>query len=168
MATASGSSVRADLETLFGAAVGTAFAAFPDVAAAPAMIAACNNSTNGDYQCNNAMPLFGRLKGREGAPKAPRDVATALLAALPPNGVVASSSIAGPGFINLRVGGEYLAQRVNNMLEHGMGVWAPPLPVRRGGGRGGAPSNEGRAARSQRLLAPGAERARACAREHQG
>lgn len=31
--------------------------------------------------------LFGKLKGKEGAPKAPRDVANALIAALPANEV---------------------------------------------------------------------------------
>ncbi|GBF91032.1 hypothetical protein Rsub_03887 [Raphidocelis subcapitata] len=125
MATAAGNSVKADLEALFRAAIGAAFPALPD---AEPMVAACNNSANGDYQCNNAMPLFGRLKGKEGAPKAPRDVATAILAALPENGVLASTSLAGPGFINIRVAGDYVATRINNMLQNGMGVWAPPLP----------------------------------------
>ena len=131
MATTSGSTVLSDLETLFSAAIGGAFAAFPDVASAPPMIAACNNASNGDYQCNNAMPLFGKLKGREGAPKAPRDIAQAILGALPANGLLASTSLAGPGFINLRIAGGYVGDRVNNMLEKGMDVWAPPLPVRR-------------------------------------
>jgi arginyl-tRNA synthetase len=140
MATASGSSPRADLEALFRAALA---AAFPDAPDAQPMIAACNNAANGDYQCNNAMPLFGRLKGKPGAPKAPRDVATAILAAVPANGVLAETSLAGPGFINLRLKQDYLSGRINNMLEHGMGVWAPSLPV-----------GEARAARAGHSLRP--------------
>jgi len=130
----SGSSVRADLETLFRAAIASAFAAFPDAKDSPAMIAACNNAANGDYQCNNAMALFAKLKGKEGAPKSPRDVAQAILAALPANGVLADTSLAGPGFINCRLTPDYLSNRINNMLEHGMTVWAPPLPVSGCGG----------------------------------
>lgn len=126
MATAAGTSVRADLETLFGAAIS---AAFPDLTDAAPMIAACNNTANGDYQCNNAMPLFGKLKGKEGAPKSPRDVALAIVNALPQNGVLSNTSLAGPGFINCRLSAGYLSERINAMLERGMGIWAPPLPV---------------------------------------
>ena len=131
MATADHTSMRGDVEALFRGAIA---AAFPDLQGVEPMIAACNNAANGDYQCNNAMPLFGRLKGKEGAPKAPRDVASAILAALPANGVLADTSLAGPGFINLRLSGDYVAGRINHMLEAGMEAWAPPLPVR---GRGG-------------------------------
>jgi arginyl-tRNA synthetase len=130
MATATGSSVLTDLEALFGAALAAAFPDVPPADAKPA-IAVCNNAANGDYQCNNAMALFGRMKGKEGAPKSPRDVAAAIVAALPSNGVLAAPpTLAGPGFINIRVSADYLSRRINNMMEHGMGVWAPPLPVR--------------------------------------
>ena len=69
MAQAEGSaavSVRDELTDLFKAALASAF---PGVDETP-LIAGCNNAKNGDYQCNNAMGLFGKLKGTEGAPKA--------------------------------------------------------------------------------------------------
>ncbi|KIZ07760.1 hypothetical protein MNEG_0179, partial [Monoraphidium neglectum] len=125
MATATGTSVRTDLEALFGEAIAAAFPNSPDKAP---LIAACNNAANGDYQCNNAMPLFGKMKGLEGAPKNPRAAAEGILAALPPNGLLSATSLAGPGFINCRVSPSYLADRVNNMLLHGTNVWAPSLP----------------------------------------
>jgi hypothetical protein len=69
-------------------------AAYPDAVAswqvAPA-VAVCGNPAFGDYQCNNAMPLFQRLKAA-GAPAAsPRAVAEALLAALPASPMVAAT-----------------------------------------------------------------------------
>ncbi|KAI8475928.1 MAG: tRNA synthetases class I (R)-domain-containing protein [Monoraphidium minutum] len=128
MATASGTSVLSDLEALFGAAITAAFPGAADAGAGAALVAQCNNASNGDYQCNNAMPLFGKMKGRDGAPKNPRAAAEAILAALPANGMVSGTSLAGPGFINVRVSPDYLSDRINNMLDKGMGVWAPALP----------------------------------------
>jgi hypothetical protein len=37
--------------------------AYPDVTDEP-IVAACNNAKFGDYQCNNAMQLFAKLKGK--------------------------------------------------------------------------------------------------------
>ena len=120
-------SIREELSDLFKAALASAFPGVEE----PPMIAACNNAKNGDYQCNNAMGLFGKLKGKEGAPKAPRDVATAILAALPPNDAVDGTSLAGPGFINLRLSPAYLASRVSRMLAQGINIWAPRLAGQR-------------------------------------
>ena len=55
-------------------------------------VAVCGNAAFGDYQCNNAMPLFQRLKAA-GAPGAanPRAVAERLLASLPPSPAVAAT-----------------------------------------------------------------------------
>ena len=39
--------------------------AYPDLSV-PALIAPTNQPEHGDYQCNNAMSLFGRLKGKVG------------------------------------------------------------------------------------------------------
>ena len=48
------------LELLFQSAIAKAF---PDVSV-PVLVAATNQPEHGDYQCNNAMSLFGRLKGK--------------------------------------------------------------------------------------------------------
>jgi len=113
----------------------------------------------GDYQCNNAMALFGKLKGKEGAPKSPRDVAAAVLAALPADALpatgadaagkqsalIAETSVAGPGFINVRLGTDFVAQRVLRMLREGLGPFAPPLPCAGGydGSGGGEDGSKG-------------------------
>ena len=97
--------LRGELQGLFKSALSTAF---PAVDEQP-LVAACNNTTHGDYQCNNAMSLFGKLKGKEGAPKNPREVATAILNGVPENNVIQETSLAGPGFINIRLGNAYLA-----------------------------------------------------------
>lgn len=59
------------------------------------------------------MPLFAKIKGKEGAPKAPKAVAEALIAALPPNELIVGTSIAGPGFINLKISPAYLAKKIS-------------------------------------------------------
>ncbi len=115
-------SVRGELSELFRTSLTVSFPA----ANAEPIIAACNNAKNGDYQCNNAMTLFGKLKGTPSAPKAPRDVANAILGAMPPNELVAETSLAGPGFINVRVRSSYLAKRIQGMLTAGLASWAPP------------------------------------------
>jgi arginyl-tRNA synthetase len=95
---------------------------------APA-VAVCGNPAFGDYQCNNAMPLFQRLKAAGGAGAAsPRAVAEKLLAALPASPMVAATSIAGPGFINVTLSRPWLAQRLGGLLTHGAGSLAPPVP----------------------------------------
>lgn len=121
-------SLRSELQALFKTAIQTAY---PSMADDLPLVAACGNTKNGDYQCNNAMALFGRLKGKEGAPRAPRDAAIALVAALPPNELIESTSLAGPGFINIRLNYAYLAKRVNRMLKEGMAGSAPSLEGKR-------------------------------------
>lgn len=126
--TANGTTLRNELRGLFRAALGTAF---PAAADEEPLIAVCGQPRFGDYQCNNAMPLFGKLKGSEGAPKAPRDIATALVAALPAGSLVSGTSLAGPGFINISISDDALAGRVNRLLREGVGIMAPPLRYKR-------------------------------------
>ena len=56
-------SIRAELARLFTDSIA---AALPAAAGEAAAVAACNNAAHGDYQCNNAMALFGKLKGKVG------------------------------------------------------------------------------------------------------
>ena len=56
-------SVRADLTAAFRGALRSAY---PAIEVEP-VVSATNNAQHGDYQCNNAMQLFGRLKGKAGA-----------------------------------------------------------------------------------------------------
>ena len=59
----------------------------------------------GDYQFNGAMALAKALK------KNPREIAATIVEHLDLSGIVSKAEIAGPGFINLWLKGEYLAQR---------------------------------------------------------
>ncbi len=64
----------------------------------------------GDYQANCAMPVGKRL-GRN-----PRQVAESLVAALDVADLCEPATIAGPGFINLRLQDTWLADRLQEML----------------------------------------------------
>ena len=64
----------------------------------------------GDFQANFAMPLGKRLG------KAPRDVAADVVAHLDYADFLEQPEIAGPGFINLRVKPEYLADLVQKEI----------------------------------------------------
>lgn len=68
---------------------------------------------------------------QEGAPKNPRAVAEAILANLAPSPLISETSLAGPGFINVRVSLDWLGDHVRAMLNDGVGTWAPKLPYGR-------------------------------------
>lgn len=54
-------SMRQQLAAAFQTAIDTAF---PAMAGEPAIVVACNQPKFGDYQCNNAMALHGKMKGK--------------------------------------------------------------------------------------------------------
>jgi arginyl-tRNA synthetase len=84
----------------------------PDKAKVPdllAMIKPTANAENGDYQANCAMALAKALG------KKPQDVAKAIIAALPANDMLEEPTVAGPGFINLRLKPEFLAKAVREI-----------------------------------------------------
>ena len=68
---------------------------------------------HGDYSCPVAMQL-GRLLRRN-----PREIATELIAAIPPSEWLAQSEVAGAGFINLRVHPAAKQHLVRSVLEQG-------------------------------------------------
>lgn len=55
----------------------------------------------------------------------------AIQKALPESPMIASTSIAGPGFVNLKLSTEWMEQRLLNVLNDGMATWAPLLPYKR-------------------------------------
>jgi len=73
------------------------------------MIKPAANPEHGNYQANFAMPLAKAL-GRK-----PPDVAKGIAAKLPPNDVLEDPTVAGPGFINLRLKPAFLAQAVRQV-----------------------------------------------------
>ena len=87
---------RAELRRIFEAAIQ---AAYPSVSVAAA-VEPCAQAQHGDYQCNNAMALFGQLKkaGGQGVPKSPRAVAEAIVAQLADSTLIEKTSCA-PGCV---------------------------------------------------------------------
>ena len=83
-------------------------AAFGDEAAE--QDAAIHRSAHADYQADVALALARRLK------KSPRDVATALVAHLPADDVIASTAVSGPGFINITLQATAIEERLVRML----------------------------------------------------
>ncbi|QJW99528.1 arginine--tRNA ligase [Frigoriglobus tundricola] len=84
----------------------------PDKAKVPDYLNAIkpsSNADNGDYQANCAMAL-GKALGQK-----PQDVAKALVAHLPANDLLEEPTVAGPGFINLRLKSDFLAKAVQSI-----------------------------------------------------
>src|SRR5436190_17181145 len=74
-----------------------------------AMIRPAQNPEHGDYQANFAMPLAKLLKRK------PQEVAAEIVAKLPKNDRIESTTIAGPGFINIRLKNDWLAKQAQVM-----------------------------------------------------
>ena len=86
---------RAALAGLFRQA---ALTAFPDLASIQIEVERPKNPEHGDYAVTSALQLAKRLG------KKPRDIAEAIVKALPANQLIAGvPQIAGPGFINIRL-----------------------------------------------------------------
>lgn len=84
----------------------------PDRAALPALLNAIKpaaDAKNGDYQANCAMALAKQLNQK------PLDVAKAIIAKLPANDVIEEPTVAGPGFINIRLKTEFLARALRDI-----------------------------------------------------
>ncbi|TVU21743.1 hypothetical protein EJB05_31400, partial [Eragrostis curvula] len=85
----------------------------------------------GDYQCNNAMSLFARIRGTGTSYQNPIAVGQAIANNLPPSDIVESTSAAGPGYVNIVISSDWIAERIQSKLIHGIKTWAPKLPVKR-------------------------------------
>ena len=91
--------MKSDLERLLREALRTLVPAVLPEAVDPALVTVerAKDAQHGDFQSNIAMRLA------KGARKNPRELAQALVAALPPSPLVASAEVAGAGFINFRL-----------------------------------------------------------------
>ena len=87
------------------------------------MIRPAQDSRFGDYQANCAMPL-GKQLGRP-----PRDVAQQIVQALDVDDLCQPPEVAGPGFINLRLRDDWLAEQLQQLQsDPRLGVPATPSP----------------------------------------
>ena len=85
----------------------------PDNVAPPIQLSRTKDPSHGDFATNLAMMLA------KPAGKSPRDIATALVAALPDNNDIKDVQIAGPGFINFYQAGDAQTAVVSSILEQG-------------------------------------------------
>lgn len=74
------------------------------------LISPSQNEKFGDYQSNAAMSLAKQVAEKTGAKTNPRQVADAVKAKLAVDDLASEVSIAGPGFINVRIKPEFLAE----------------------------------------------------------
>lgn len=84
----------------------------PDRATLPALLNAIKpaaDAKNGDYQANCAMALAKALGQK------PPDVAKAIIAKLPPNDSIEEPTVAGPGFINVKLKPEFVARALRDI-----------------------------------------------------
>lgn len=98
-------------------------AAFPQVDNADPLITATKQTNLGDFQSNAAMPLAKRLGMK------PRDIAAGIVKHLSITDLaepVTDASIAGPGFINIRLRSDTLAGLVSAMDVPSLGITPPP------------------------------------------
>jgi len=110
-----GLSVKEHLQTLVGQALravylerGVEFPALP-----PIIIERTRDKAHGDFATNAAM-VYAKPAGMK-----PRDLATSMLASMPTSMHVDAVEIAGPGFINFRLGTRYLYDNLREVLAKG-------------------------------------------------
>ncbi|CAA0841172.1 Arginyl-tRNA synthetase- class Ic [Striga hermonthica] len=94
-------------------------------------IASCQNPKFGDYQCNNAMGLWSKVKAKGTQFKGPQPIGQAIMKNLPESEIIDSCSIAGAGFVNVVLSKQWIAKSIQKMLVDGIETWAPKLPVKR-------------------------------------
>ena len=98
----------------------------PDKAKLPDLLGSIKPATNtehGDYQANAAMAL-GKALGQK-----PHDLAKTIISRLPANDILEEPTVAGPGFINLRVKASFLAKAVQAIAtDPRLGVESTPKP----------------------------------------
>jgi arginyl-tRNA synthetase len=115
--------VLAELKSRFRPALESLVADSAKVTELLELIRPAQDQKFGDYQANFAMPL-GKVLG-----KPPRDVATQIVAAAKLDDLVQTPEVAGPGFINLRLRDEWVANALRMAAaEERLGVAAAKSP----------------------------------------
>ncbi|CAH8369997.1 unnamed protein product [Eruca vesicaria subsp. sativa] len=84
-----------------------------------------------DYQCDNVMSLWPRIKGKSTHIKSSLALGQAIVENLPTSEMVEACSVTAPGFINVTISTKWIAKSIENMLINGIETWAPTLSVKR-------------------------------------
>nr|DAD48601.1 TPA_asm: hypothetical protein HUJ06_018538 [Nelumbo nucifera] len=119
--------VKQQLSKLFEASLRTTV---PDELDVEPLVVPCTGKF-GDYQCNNAMSLYSRIKGKTTQFRGPPAIGQAIMKNLPPTKMIESCSVAGPGFVNVVLSTKWIAKSIQKMLIEGIETWAPRLRVKR-------------------------------------
>ena len=88
----------------------TAAFAAAGIADSPVVLQPTKNAEHGDFQINGVMGAAKKAKQN------PRELAQKVAEVLADNAVIESAEVAGPGFINLRLRPEFLAQNIQTAL----------------------------------------------------
>lgn len=99
-----------NIRTLLNERVSAAMAAAGIPAECQAHVAPAKKAGFGDYQANGAMAAAKTMK------QAPREVAAAIVEQLDLDGIADKVAIAGPGFINIHLSNQWLAESADDVL----------------------------------------------------
>ncbi len=102
--------IVAQLDSAFRAAIRAAFGIDADP-----LVAVAQNEKFGDYQANAAMGLAKQITEQSGQKKNPRAVAEQIKAKLALGNLAEEVTLAGPGFINVRLSSNWLATAASSL-----------------------------------------------------
>ncbi|KAK3229041.1 hypothetical protein Dsin_000922 [Dipteronia sinensis] len=119
--------IKQQLANLFDASIRETFPNEP--VTEPLVVA--SSTRHSDYQCNNAMGIFSKIQGKYVEYQNVASVGQAILRNLPESEMIESSSIGGPGFVNVVLSNNWIAENIQKMLVNGIETWAPRLHVRK-------------------------------------
>ena len=112
-----------ELRSLFAPVLAESIPDRADLSATLAMIKPTVDPKHGDYQANFAMGLAKKL-GRK-----PQEIAADIVARIPANPIVDALTVAGPGFINIRLKDSWIAERTRIMAgDERLGVAPTVVP----------------------------------------
>jgi arginyl-tRNA synthetase len=120
--------VLAQLDLIVKDAIRGAFA-IDSPTGSPALVGVSQNEKFGDYQSNAAMGLVKPIAEKTGNTLRPREIAEQIKSKLQLGEIAAEVTIAGPGFINIRLSPAWLAQRLQTIApDIRIGVETAPNP----------------------------------------
>ncbi|MBF2057797.1 MAG: arginine--tRNA ligase [Cyanobacterium sp. T60_A2020_053] len=109
------------LNDIFATAIEEAFG--DEINVIQPLIVPASNPKFGDYQCNSALPLAKQLQEK------PRALAEKIVNNIADNNIFQPLEIAGPGFINITIKPDYIAQKILSVSVDGrLGVSKTPEP----------------------------------------
>src|ERR1700683_2918849 len=120
--------VLAQLDLIVKDAIREAFA-IDSPPGSPALVGVSQNEKFGDYQSNAAMGLVKPIAEKTGHTRKPREIAELIKSKLQLGEIATEVTIAGPGFLNIRLSPAWLARRLEATApDTRIGVEAAPNP----------------------------------------